>query len=85
MADGFGREVAFPGDRQSVCLGAAILGMRALGWIDSLAGSAELVHVRERHLPDEGSRGLYAELRDDFRRLATLLAPQEETTDVSGS
>lgn len=50
MADIFNREVVVPESVESSCLGAAVLGLYALGKIESLEAIAGMVGATHRHL-----------------------------------
>jgi gluconokinase len=76
MADVFCREVAFPDSHESSCWGAVLLGMEALGAIDSLDNSKHLTKVSTRHQPDENSARIYKELIEIFIRLYERLEPE---------
>jgi gluconokinase len=51
MADIFNREVVVPESFESSCLGAAVLGLYALGRVDSLNAIAGMVGAMHRHAP----------------------------------
>src|ERR1700674_2167906 len=62
MADVFDRQVIVPESFESSCLGAAILGLYALGLVDSLHAVAEMVGATHRHTPIPKNVTLYARL-----------------------
>ena len=74
MADVFGREVLFPREQQSVCLGAAILGMTAMGWLDSLSAVNDMVVIERSHKPQSPARALYDELRTRYEVVVGALS-----------
>jgi gluconokinase len=76
MADVFRREVAFPDSYEGSCWGAALLGMKALGAIDSLDVSRQMTKISTRHRPDEDSARVYEELMKIFIRLYERLEPE---------
>jgi gluconokinase len=88
-ADVFGLEVSFPAvDVAAACRGAAMLGMTALGMLDSLEDAAGLVKYEHIHSPQEPARQryftgrelfaeLYEKLRDAFREAAKIEAALE--------
>lgn len=98
MADVFDREVVVPESFESSCLGAAVLGLYALGRIDSLEVISGMVGATHRHTPIEQNVALYgrlmpiylsipAKLEQEYRAIATF---QEEmaaapTTSKSSS
>ena len=55
--------------------GAALLGMEALGLIDSLEVADELVHIRETVRPDPSAAATYASLMPVFSNLYEALLP----------
>jgi gluconokinase len=76
MADVFRREIAFPDSYEGSCWGAALLGMKALGAIDSLDVSKQMTKISTRHRPDEDSARVYEELIEIFLRLYERLEPE---------
>ena len=83
VADVFGAGVSFPREPESACLGAAVLAMKAVGSISSLAAVEDMVVIDHRHDPFPEDRAVYRELgeifttlydqlSDDFDRLARL-------------
>ncbi|MGB3635054.1 MAG: gluconokinase [Rubrobacteraceae bacterium] len=76
MADVYGREIAFPDSYESSCLGAALLGMKALNIIDSLEAANEMIRISTRHQPIEENAAVYEKLVQIFDRLYEQLEPQ---------
>lgn len=76
MADVFGREIVFPESYESSCWGAALLGMKALGLIDSLEVADEVTRVSTRHRPDARNAASYEKLMRIFTRLYEQLEPE---------
>jgi gluconokinase len=66
LASAFGRPIGFAASREGSSLGAALLGMTALGMIDSLDRAAELVTVTDTQEPDAAEADLYARLLPVF-------------------
>ena len=62
MADIFNREVVVPESFESSCLGAAVLGLYALGRVDSLNVIAGMVGATHRHAPMAGNVAIYQRL-----------------------
>lgn len=62
MADIFNREVVVPGSFESSCLGAAVLGLYALGRVDSLNVIAGMVGATRRHTPIAKNVEIYSRL-----------------------
>ncbi len=78
MADIFNREVVVPQSVESSCLGAAVLGLLALGKISSLDVIADMVGSTDRHLPIAANVEVYARLRPIFMALPHKLAAEYE-------
>ena len=76
MADVFRREIDFPDSYEGSCWGAVLLGMKALGAIDSLDVSKQMTKISTRHRPDENSARVYEELMKIFIRLYERLEPE---------
>lgn len=66
MADIFEREVVVPESVESSCLGAAVLGLYALGEITSLEEISAMVGATHRHAPIPENVAVYARLRPIF-------------------
>ncbi|MBX5443264.1 MAG: gluconokinase [Solirubrobacteraceae bacterium] len=75
LADVLGMEVGFPAGHEGSGFGAALLGMEALGVIDSIERAADLVAIEDRVEPDPAAAETYAELRPVFDGLFDALAP----------
>ncbi|AFH59834.1 gluconokinase [Paenibacillus caseinilyticus] len=73
MADIFDRDVHVPVSVESSCLGAAVLGMYALGEIDSLEAVSEMVGGSHHHTPNPAHVPAYQELSRIYVRLSRLL------------
>lgn len=69
MADVFDREVVVPESYESSCLGAAVLGLYALGRVDSLDVVEGMVGSTHRHTPNARDVALYARLLPIFLAL----------------
>ena len=76
MADVFGQEITFPESYESSCRGATLLGMYALGDIDSLDVADEMRQTTTSHHPQEDSVAVYEELMEIFTRLYERLEPE---------
>lgn len=76
MADIFNREVVVPQSVESSCLGAAVLGLFALGMIRSLDMIAEMVGATSRHLPIQSNVAIYERLRPVFMAIPHKLADE---------
>lgn len=78
MADIFNREVEVPQSVESSCLGAAVLGLLALGRIDSLAVIGDMVGSTNHHVPIAENVAVYERLRPIFMALPHKLGPEYE-------
>jgi gluconokinase len=76
MADVFEREVVVPESFESSCLGAAVLGLYALGRVDSLAVVGRMVGATHRHTPIARNVALYRRLLPIFLALPEKLAEE---------
>jgi gluconokinase len=76
MADVFNREVVVPESFESSCLGAAVLGLYALGRIDSLEVVGAMVGSTHRHSPIPKNVALYQSLLPIFLALPIQLESQ---------
>jgi gluconokinase len=73
MADIFNREVVVPQSVESSCLGAAVLGLRALKMAASLDAVADMVGATHRHVPNPKNAAVYARLRPIFMAIPRKL------------
>jgi gluconokinase len=78
MADIFDREVCIPESYESSCLGAAVMGMFALGQIDSLDAVAGMVGSTYQHSPIADNVRRYSRLMPIFLSLPTRLHKEYE-------
>jgi gluconokinase len=78
MADIFNREVVVPQSVESSCLGAAVLGLLALGMIPSLDVISDMVGSTNRHVPIAENVAVYQRLRPIFMALPHKLAQEYE-------
>jgi gluconokinase len=74
LADVFDREVVVPESFESSCLGAAIMGLYALGEVDSIDVVAGMVGATHRHQPIPENAAIYRRLAPIFRSVPTKLA-----------
>lgn len=76
MADIFDREVVVPESFESSCLGAAVLGLYALGRVDSLDVISGMVGATHRHAPIAGNVAVYGRLLPIYLGIPTKLEPE---------
>ena len=76
MADIFNREVVVPETFESSCLGAAVLGLYALGRIDALDAVGPMVGATHRHMPVVKNVEIYQQLMPIFLALPKALEAQ---------
>ncbi|MFU8851475.1 gluconokinase [Micromonospora sp. SL1-18] len=75
LADVLGMPVCFPASHHGSGFGAALLGMQALGLIESIDVAADLVKIDETVRPDPASAATYAALLPLFSELHDALLP----------
>jgi gluconokinase len=75
LCDVLGSSVGFAGSHHGSGFGAALLGMEALGVIESIDRAAGLVPLDEIRTPDGDAAAIYAAMRPTFAGLSTALAP----------
>ncbi|NBD26642.1 gluconokinase [Paenibacillus glycinis] len=73
MADIFNQEVVIPESFESSCLGAVVLGLMAIGRIDSLSAVSRMVGSTHAHRPDAKTAALYQRLLPIYLRIADKL------------
>jgi gluconokinase len=76
MADIFEREVVVPESVESSCLGAAVLGLYALGKVDSLEVIGGMVGSTHRHVPIAENVALYRRLWPIYAAIPKQLEQQ---------
>ena len=76
LADIFEQEVTIPESFESSCLGAAVLGMYALGYIDDLSEVKNMIGITNVHKPNEANFEVYRELLPIWIRLSEILEPE---------
>jgi len=79
MADVFDREVVVPESFESSCLGAAVLGLYALGHVDSLDVVSGMVGATHRHTPNPKNAALYRQLLPVYLSLPRKLGEEYRT------
>ncbi|MEU8606480.1 gluconokinase [Actinoplanes sp. NPDC048791] len=75
LADALGMEVRFPAGHEGSSYGAALLGMQALGLIESVDVAADRVYIAETVRPDPEDAAVYATLLPLFAELYGALGP----------
>jgi gluconokinase len=75
LADTLGMDVQFPAGHEGSGFGAALLGMEALGLVDSIDVAADLVEIEDTVRPDPSAAAVYAAVRPVFAELYDALVP----------
>jgi gluconokinase len=75
LADVLGMAVGYPAGHEGSAFGAALLGMQALGIVESIDVAGELVRIHEVVEPDPAAAATYAELLPVFAELYDALGP----------
>lgn len=75
MADVFNREITIPEQHESSCLGAAVLGLYALGAIDSLDAVSNLVGETYSHQPTRAA-AIYEQVFPHYARLLQVFSQE---------
>ena len=75
LAGALGMPVAFPAGHQGSAFGAALLGMEALGLVESIDVAADLVRIDDVVEPDPGDAETYAAALPVFAGLYDALEP----------
>ncbi|MFI7587523.1 gluconokinase [Spongisporangium articulatum] len=75
LADSLGMPVEFPAGHEGSSFGAALLGLQALGMLESIDAAAELVQIQDVVQPDPAARAVYAALQPTFAELYQALVP----------
>jgi gluconokinase len=76
MADVFDRTVVVPESFESSCLGAAVLGLYALGHVDSIEVVAGMVGATHRHTPNPRNVAVYKRLLPIYAAVPEKLADE---------
>lgn len=74
LADALGMPIGFPAAHQGSAFGAALVGLEALGMLDSIEAAAGMIGLGDLVEPDPESAAVYAELLPRFTALADTLA-----------
>jgi gluconokinase len=75
LAGALGMPVGFPASHEGTAFGAALLGMEALGIVDSIEVAADLVRIDDVVDPDPEDAAAYAALLPTFDGLYDALEP----------
>ncbi|MBC7291160.1 MAG: carbohydrate kinase, partial [Actinotalea sp.] len=78
LADAFGMRVDLMASEEGSAFGAAVLGMTALGLVDSIDVASDLLEVSSSVEPDPAGTEVYAALRPVFADLYDALEPTYE-------
>jgi gluconokinase len=75
LADVLDMEIGFPAGHEGSSFGAALLGMEALGLVDSIDVAADLVEITETVRPQPAVAATYRSLQPVFTELYSALVP----------
>ena len=75
LASAFGRPIGFAPSAEGSGLGAALLGMTALGMLESLDAAADLIAVTDVEEPDPRAAETYAAALPAFAAAQDAIAP----------
>lgn len=75
LADVLGLDVGFPAGHEGSGFGAALLGMEALGIVESIDVAADLVQLADVVRPDAGAAATYASLLPVYSEVYDALVP----------
>lgn len=78
MADIFDTQLVVPESYESSCLGACVLGLKALGEIEDLSIVASMVGATNNHTPIEENVAIYQDLVSIFINLSRSLTENYE-------
>lgn len=78
LASAFGSAIGFPESSEGSGFGAALLGMEALGMIESIDVAADMVPIEGITEPVHADEAVYAELLPVFEELYDVLLPANE-------
>ncbi|MEO6986957.1 MAG: gluconokinase, partial [Paralcaligenes sp.] len=79
MADVFNRDIDVPLSHESSCLGAAVLGLYALGRIDSLGAVSAMVGTTAHYVPNSKNAAVYSQLLPIFASIPVKLQEEYES------
>ncbi len=82
QADIFGIPILVPAEYEGSIIGAAIVGFKALGWIDTYDDISSLIKIESRYLPDPKNMLVYRRGFETFKAIYQHLQP---LFDVSSS
>jgi len=76
LTSALGTPIGFPATHESSAFGAALVGMEALGMIDSFEAGADMLPLEQVIEPDPEEAKVYAELLPRFERIGEALAAE---------
>jgi gluconokinase len=85
LTDALAMALGFPAADEGSSFGAALLGMQALGLIDSVDDAYDLVRIHERHRPEPDAVATYRAILPLFASLYDALTPAFEQLDRLGA
>jgi gluconokinase len=81
LTDALATAIGFPAEDEGSSFGAALLGMQALGLIESVDDAYDLVRIHERRRPEPGAVATYRAMLPLFASLYDVLTPAFEQLD----
>lgn len=75
LADALGMPIGFPAADQGSAFGAALVGMEALGMVESIEAAVAMIPLEEVVEPDPEDAAVYAEMLPRFEALGETLMP----------
>ena len=77
LADALGMPIGVPAAQHGSAFGAALVGMEALGMVDSIEAAAGMIRVGDVVEPDPGAVAVYAAMLPRFAELGARLVPDD--------
>jgi gluconokinase len=78
LTDAFGMPIGYPASREGSAFGAALVGMEALGMVDSVDVAADLIEMDDVTQPEPGAAAVYEAMLEPFSGLFDALTPTFE-------
>jgi len=75
LSDVFNRPLKLPKVHEATCLGAAVMAMQGLGYVDSLDIVEEMISIEKEFNPDENTALIYSRVYDLYMNIYWALKP----------